>query len=86
MLLALWFAYGPPWYGEEPPPVVVSGGATGVPVGWGTAGRNHGIVGQRHDDIKIERRVKNKIDKLRIQEIDNHDIMLFAKTFRQFRK
>ena len=62
---------------------VPSGGQQGVPVGWGS-GRKHGIAGQRRDDIRIEKRTPNKFDKLRIQEIDNHDIMLFVKTFRQF--
>lgn len=54
-------------------------------VGWGT-GRKHGIAGQRHDDIKIEQRKLHQFTELEIQEIDNHDIMLFAKTFRKYMK
>jgi hypothetical protein len=64
-------------------PPVVSGGQQGAPVGWGTQ-RWHGVAGQRRDDIEVGTRAPNRFDKLRIQEIDNHDIMLFVKTFRQF--
>lgn len=69
------------------PPIPSGGGGQGAPVGWGTS-RKHGVSGQRHDDISIERRHKKSsgLDKLRIQEIDNHDIMLFVSTFRQYRK
>jgi len=71
--------------GAEPPPSPSGGGGQGAPVGWGT-GRKHGVAGQRYDDIRIERRKPAGLSKLRIQEIDNHDIMLFVKTFRQYRK
>ena len=62
------------------PPVPSFGGIMGVPVGWG-AGRRQGVAGQRDDDIRVERREYVKLNKLRIEEIDRHDIMLFAKTF-----
>lgn len=65
------------------PPIPEGGSSQGAPVGWGT-GRKHRIAGQRHDEINIERRKPRDLSKLRIQEIDNHDIMLFVKTFRQF--
>lgn len=58
-------------------------GDRALPIGFGTGMRRH-APGQRHDDIKIERREKKKYTLLEIQEIDKHDIMLFAKTFRQY--
>jgi hypothetical protein len=61
------------------------GGQQGLPPGFGT-GMRHRIQGQRHDDIKINRRGKKKYTNLEIQEIDRHDIMLFVKTFRQYIK
>lgn len=67
------------------PPIPSGGGGQGAPVGWGT-GRKHGVAGQRGDEINVERRKPRDLSKLRIQEIDNHDIMLFVKTFRQYRK
>ncbi len=71
--------------GVVPPIPSGGGGSQGVPVGWGTS-RKHGVAGQRHDEINVERRKPRDLSKLRIQEIDNHDIMLFVKTFRQYRK
>lgn len=87
MTSAWGLSWGGAWGNSWGPIASPSPGGTsqGVPVGWGS-GRRHGIAGYRDNDIKIERRVNNKFDKLRIQEIDNHDIMLFAKTFRQYRK
>jgi len=58
-------------------------GDRSLPIGFGTGMRRH-APGQRHDDINIERRKKKKYTLLEIQEIDKHDIMLFAKTFRQY--
>lgn len=85
MLLALWSGFLDEAYWATSPPVSGGGLTQGIPVGWGS-GRRHGVAGQRSDDIQVERRKPSGFNKLRIQEIDNHDIMLFAKTFRQFRK
>jgi hypothetical protein len=68
--------------GSTPPPFVTASGPQ-PQVGWGT-GRRHGVSGQRHDDIKIERRERKRFTKLEIQERDDYAIMLFVKTFRQF--